>query len=82
MTDDTVRDVAKREATRQAIILVFSIAGTIGSVYLVKKFTEPDTGKTLKMMTALHVKRFAGRNVDFWQRIADRAATAYNREKP
>lgn len=81
MDDDTVNDIAKKETARQAIILTFSLAGTIGTLWLVQALSEPDVWRTYKMRSALGLKRFAGWNVDFWQNISDKAATAYNKEK-
>ena len=78
MTTPVVQD----EAKRQAVILLFSAVGTVVTIGLVYYFTAPDAFKTLKMKTALRVKRMAQQQVDIWQTVADKAATAYNRERP
>lgn len=82
MTSKTVvADVAKEETTRQAIILAFSLAGTVAIVYVMRMIEQPDYARIVKMSSALAVKRFAGKNVDFWQSVSDKAATVYNRER-
>lgn len=75
---ETVRDIAEKETARQAIIFLFTIAGTIGTMWAVHKFSDPDSFMFAKKRTALSVKRFAQRRVDWWQRIADKAATVYH----
>lgn len=78
---ESVPDVAKRETVRQAVILVFSLAGAIGTLYVVQRFSEPDAFRTVKMELALKVKRMAQKRADWWQNLADKAASTYNREK-
>lgn len=79
--NETIASVAKTETTRQTVILVFSLAGTVGAIYLMNKFTEPDAFRMLKMTAALRAKHLAQRQADWWQRQADKAATVYNRER-
>lgn len=76
-TQETVKD----EAARQTIILVFSLAGTIATCYVLYMFAQPDAFKTLKMRAALALKHLAQRQTDWWQTVADNAATAYQRER-
>lgn len=71
----------KDETQRQIVILVFSLVGTVITVYIVYQLSRPDAFKTLKMRVALSAKRLAQSQVDWWQRQADNAATAYNKEK-
>lgn len=78
---ETVTEVAKRETTRQTIILVFSLAGVLGTLYIAQRFSEPDAFRTAKMQLALKAKRVAQHRADWWQDKADKAATVYNREK-
>jgi hypothetical protein len=79
MTNPTpIRD----EAQRQAVILLFSAAGAVVTILIVYHFSNPDALKTLKMSALLRVKRFAQKQVDRWQELADKTATLYNREKP
>ena len=80
-SENIIADTAKEETTRQTIILVFSVLGTAGMLYVLRKFDRPDAGRTIKMAGALKVKRFANKQVDFWQNIADKAATTYQRER-
>jgi hypothetical protein len=70
------------EAKRQTIILIFTLAGTVGTLYLVAYFSDPDALRSLRMRLALRAKRLAQWQVDKWQSIADQAATIYNRERP
>jgi len=71
---------AVEETKRQVIILVFSAVGTVVTVYLVYKFSRPDSFRELRMRTALRVKHFAQKQADYWQKIADDAATMYHKE--
>lgn len=73
--------IVKREIKRQTVVLLFSLAGALITVYVMRKMNEPDFGRTLKMSAALKVKHFASAQVDWWQGVADRASTIYNREK-
>lgn len=74
--------IVKDETKRQTVILIFSAIGTVVTIYLVYYFTKPDAFKLLKMKLALETKRWATKQVDWWQHIADEAATIYNRERP
>jgi hypothetical protein len=74
-----VPDIVKQEATREAVKLLFSLLGSIGAVLLVKYLVDnPDGIRTAKMWLALGTKRTAQTQVDFWQNVADKAATIYN----
>lgn len=73
--------IVRREVKRQTVVLLFSVAGALITVYVMRRFNEPDFGRTLKMSAALKVKRFAASQVDWWQGVADRASTIYNQEK-
>lgn len=77
----TVVTVAKVETTRQFIILVFGIAGTIASVYVMRKMQDPDSMSTFRMWGALTVKRWAEKQADRFNRLALHMATVYNGEK-
>ena len=79
--DEEVKETAKRETARQAVILIFSVVGSVAMVYLARKTSDPDLFRTVKMAGALKVKRVAQRQVDWWQDVADRAATVYQRER-
>lgn len=74
-------ETAKEETTRQTIILVFSVVGAAASIYVMRKFDQPESGRFIKMTSALAVKRFANRCANWWQDVADKAATVYNRER-
>lgn len=78
---EDVATVLKTETARQFIILVFGIVGAVASVAVVRHVSNPDVASYYRMYLALWVKRYAERRVVFWERLADRAATAYNGEK-
>lgn len=78
---ETVSEIAAQETTRQLIILVFSLAGTALTLILLRELSDPDKIRTWKLRTALYAKRKAQKYADFWQGLADTAATIYNREK-
>lgn len=75
--DETQDETVQREVKKQVIITTFTI-GTAVALYFL---SSPDALKTVKMWTALKTKRLAQFQVDMWQRLADYAATAYNKEK-
>lgn len=81
MSDETLADVAKKETARQTVILAFSVVGALAMMYVMRKANEPDAFRTFKMGSALKVKRFAQKRADWWQDVADKAATAYQRER-
>lgn len=72
--------VVGEETAKQTVIYLFGVLALITAGLLVSN-TGPDEWKTLKMGTALDVKKFCQREADRWQRWADNAATYYNREK-
>lgn len=79
MTDvPNVPNPVSQEAKKQAVILLFTLAGVVAVLA-----TQEVMGdwKTVKMATALTVKRVCQKEADRWQRWADDAATAYNRER-
>lgn len=76
--EETTRDIAKRESVRQAVIMVFSVA----TVCVVYTLSDPDAMRAIRMRAALATKRFAQRQADWWQDVADKAATVYNKERP
>jgi hypothetical protein len=73
--------IVSREAKRQAVILLFSVAGAIVTVYVMRHMSNPDIFRTLKMSASLKLKRAAQSQADMWQGLADKAATWYNQEK-
>lgn len=74
-------EVAKQEATRQAVILIFSIASVAATVWIMQSLSDPDVFRTVRMGVALWIKRAAQKEADRFQTLADKAATAYNRDK-
>lgn len=78
---ETVSEIAAQESTRQLVILVFSLTGTLLTLLLVRELSDPDKMSTWKLRIALYAKRKAQKYADFWQELADTAATIYNREK-
>ena len=81
--DTTIKvgDVAKVEITRQLIVLVFSIAGTVATIYVARKLQDRDTMSLLKMWSALRVKQWADKQADRFGRLALYMGTVYNGEK-
>ena len=75
--ENTVRDVVKNESARQTVILGFTLV-LVGIMYVIQ---NDDERRRMKMAAALVTKRFAQRQADWWQLVADRAATIYNGEK-
>lgn len=74
-------DVVKRESAKQSVILVFGVAGTILTYYIVAKMRDPDVFKYWKMRSALACKRWADRWSDRFTRLALHMSTVYNGEK-
>lgn len=74
-------DIIRREIQRQTVELVFSIAGALATVYVMRRFNDPDFGRTAKMWAALKVRQLAEKQVHWWQDIADRATFVYDQEK-
>ena len=79
--ESRVVDVVKTEGTRQTIILVFSLVGTVLTYYVIRKLQEPDSLSTAKMAGALVVKRWSDKQADRFNRLSLRMATIYNGEK-
>jgi hypothetical protein len=77
----TMVDVAKTETTRQFIILIFSVAGTVAAIYVQRKLSDPDVFSTYKMWFAWRAKRWADRQADRFTRLATHMANVYNGEK-
>lgn len=76
-----VVDVAKVEVTRQTIVFVFGVAGTLATVYIARKFNDPDNWSTFKMWGALTIKRWADAQSARFARLATHMANVYNGEK-
>lgn len=81
MVDESALEVAKKETARQAVILAFSVMGTISIILVSKYLREPDSMRVIKMGSALALKRLAQRQAEWWENIAEQAATIYNRER-
>jgi hypothetical protein len=78
---ETVSDVLKNESVRQAVILAFSVAGSVAMVWVMRSVSGPDSLRSLKMKGALAAKKFADSRVEWWQARAHHFATVYNRER-
>ena len=76
-----VGDIVRDEATRQAVILAFSIVGGVIVIWSMRAASRPDLWRTLRMKKALFVKRTANAIADKCHDIAGKAATAYNQER-
>lgn len=80
-SEETVGQVVRVEGTRQTIILIFSLVGTVATYYIVRKLQDPDYLSTVKMAGALVVKRWSDKQTDRFNRLSLRMATVYNGEK-
>jgi hypothetical protein len=83
--NDIARDnkhTMNKDHKKYAIELLFAVALTVITVKVQRAASTPDFGRTFAMGRAWSVKRFANKQVDIWQGIADKAATTYNSLKP
>jgi hypothetical protein len=71
---------AREETTRQAIILVFSIAGVLLMIAAQRAAADPDFYRSLRMRTAKQVERAAARMAAWSWGRAEAARMAYERE--
>jgi hypothetical protein len=76
-----VGTVVKEETAKQAIILAFSIVAVAATAWVMQELSDPDVFKTLRMKMALEAKHYWQERADKFQKRADDAATAYNKEK-
>lgn len=81
MSNDTTGKIVRDESAKQAVILVFSLAGTIATIIIVRYLHDESRLHLAKMQLALWVKRYAQHKSEQWQAIADKAATEFNRLK-
>lgn len=81
MSTVDVATVAKVEVTRQVIVLAFSLAGTVATIYVAKKLRDPDYMSMAKMASALAVKRWSDKQVERFTRLSAHMANVYNGEK-
>ena len=77
----TVSDVVKRESARQTVALVFGLAGTLATYYLVKVIRDDDKQRYYKMWLAWHGKHWADKQADRFTRLASWLGDIYNGEK-
>lgn len=78
---NTLGDVVREESARQMVILIFSVTGTVVAYYCLNLVMRPAEMQRWRMKVALQVKRAAQWQVDTWQKIADAAATRYQKER-
>ena len=76
-----VGQVVRSESARQSIILIFSLAGTLLSVWFVRELNDPDAVKLFKMRTSLAIKRWADKQAERFSKLATTMANIYNGEK-
>jgi hypothetical protein len=80
--DDPTGDISqvlKEESARQLVILMFSVGTTFLAYYCLNLAMRPAEAQRWKMRAALWVKRTAQWQSDVWQKLADDAATRYQR---
>lgn len=74
-------DEIVEEAGKQSVILVFTVLSVVATLIVVDLMSGPDQMRTLKMKSYLWAKRYADKRVNWWQDLATKAATRYQREK-
>ena len=82
MTEPTPAPAAevRAEASRQAVILAFSIAGVLLMVAAERAATDPDFGRTLRMRLSKGAERLLAMTAARAWRAAERARLAYERD--
>ena len=73
-----VGKVVTEETAKQTVALIFGLIFIVAAAGVA---SSVDDWKTVKMGTALSVKRLCQKEADRWQKWADDAATWYNNEK-
>ena len=81
MSEDKTDSVAVQEAKKQTVILAFSIVGAVILVSIASLEHDAAARQRFVMHSALCVKRIAQANADWWQSVAAKAATVYNRNR-
>lgn len=83
MTEPTTKplDVVTEETSRQTVILLFTLATIVLSAWVIEEYASVDSLKHLKMKTLLRTKRTMQRLADWSQKVADNAATAYQKQR-
>lgn len=76
-----VTNIVKEETAKQAVILAFSIIAVAATAWVMQELSDPDVFKTVRMKLALEAKHYFQDRADRFQKMADDAATAYNKEK-
>lgn len=79
--NENVTDVVMVESARQTVILVFGVVGVIAMGLATYYVTEPSAWSALKMRMALKGKEYALNQVEFWEDLAARCSTLYQRER-
>lgn len=70
--------VVTEESAKQTVIFVFGLLFIVAAAGVA---SSVDDWKTVKMGTALALKKLCQGEADRWQKWADDSATFYNREK-
>lgn len=65
----------------QAIRIAFAVGGVVAIIYIQRKLSGPDVFSHAHARTALAIKRFAQIRADYWQEVADNAASSYQRSR-
>jgi hypothetical protein len=71
---------AREEAARQTVWLAVMLLAIPVLAWAERKFTNPDTLKTMRMQAAREAERFCAAAAADWWRLAERARRAYERE--
>lgn len=72
----------ERNAAREAVVeQLIQIGGFLVMMWVAKKVMQPDFSRALRMRGALTVKRIADVQSETWRRVAENAATTYNKAR-
>jgi hypothetical protein len=82
---EPVQDVMTEEAKRQFVILVFTLAGTYATLWMMSNISDI---QGVKMRAAVTIRKVASRmtdvswrQVEFWNTVTLAANALYDREK-
>ena len=81
MPDETAADVARTEAARQLIILVFGIAGALAFVWVQRSAANPDAARSGRMRLAKSAERGWARLAAWSWEKAEAARVAYEKDR-
>jgi len=72
---------ARQEIVKQTVILVFSLAGTVGTIFLMRYLNNPDFLRENKMRLALAGQQFCSRQAHWWDAKSKWFVARYDEER-